>query len=106
MIFCFDLDGTLCETVGEDYAHARPIQAAIGHVNRLFVLGHTIVIDTARGSGTGIDWYQTTALQLERWGVRYHKLRCGVKIAADVYIDDRSLVPSKFFPAEADGRVH
>ncbi len=43
---------------------------------------------TARGSGTGKDWTEVTAEQMERWGVRYHEL-CFGKPPADYYVDDR-----------------
>ena len=92
--FCFDLDGTLCHTEGMEYGRAVPIQEMIDYLNRLYMDGHRIVIDTARGSGTGEDWFSRTTMQLANWGVMYHKLRTGVKIPADVYIDDRSINPT------------
>ena len=87
--YCFDLDGTLCETDGMDYEAARPIWRRIERVNVLYERGHHITIDTARGPGTGEDWYQATAVQLARWGVQYDELRVGEKPVADEYIDDR-----------------
>lgn len=90
MRYCFDLDGTLCLTVGMDYMGAVPLRERIRRVNRLFYAGHTIIIDTARGSGTGEDWTERTRKQLDRWNVKYHRLRCGEKIPADVYVDDRA----------------
>ena len=99
MRFCFDLDGTLCETVKGDYAGAEPIVFNIRIVNGLHDQGHTIIIDTARGSMTGIDWYDLTKEQLESWHVRYHELYVGKKVAADVYIDDKGLRSETFFNA-------
>jgi len=94
MRFCFDLDGTLCATPGERYDRAIPLADRIKMVNSLHDNGHHITIDTARGSGNGRDWTAITAAQLDRWGVRYHVLRCGVKVPADVYVDDRSIHPN------------
>ena len=91
MIYVFDLDNTLCQTTGKDYANAIPITERIGRLNDLSKAGHTILIDTARGSGSGEDWTQRTAEQLDRWGVLYHTLRCGVKPPADFYIDDKAI---------------
>jgi len=38
-------------------------------VKRLAGAGHRIVIHTARGTATGIDWDDLTRGQLKRWGV-------------------------------------
>ncbi len=91
MIYCIDLDGTLSETTGTDYANAKPNDERIERVNALHDDGDTIIIDTARGSGSGEDWTERTASQLAEWGVKYGTLRCGVKIPADMYVDDRGV---------------
>lgn len=96
MRYVFDLDGTLCRTEGMDYTDAMPDEIMIGLLNALHDAGHTIIIDTARGSGAGEKWHLRTATQLNEWGVRYHTLRTGVKIPADVYVDDRALSPGMF----------
>ena len=91
MIYCFDVDGTICSiTSDSDYANALPHDDVIAAVNALFDEGHTILFHTARGTLTGIDWREVTVGQLARWGVRYHTLLLG-KPAADVYIDDRAV---------------
>ena len=60
MKYCFDLDGTLCDTpMREDdnkpgYLEATPIPYMIEQVNRLYDEGHRIIIQTARGRGSGI----------------------------------------------------
>lgn len=89
MRYCFDLDGTLCETEAMDYEAAQPIPARIEAVNTLHDKGHYIVIDTARGNGTGDDWYEVTRDQLDKWGVKYDELHVGTKPWADMYVDDR-----------------
>ena len=96
MTYCFDLDGTLCSHE-EDYAQAKPFEKRIDIVNNLYRDGHIIVIDTARGSTTGIDWFDITESQLKRWGVSYHTLRVGSKIGADVYIDDKAINDKDYF---------
>ena len=79
MIYCFDLDGTLCtlevdhmdEGPDKDvtqYTEATPKQNRIDYVNRLYDEGHTIIIETARGTVSGIDWYTPTVEQLKLWG--------------------------------------
>lgn len=97
MIYVFDLDGTLCETTGRDYQNARPLLERIARVNALSADGHTIVIDTARGSGTGDDWGLLTARQLSRWGVQYDSLYVGRKPPGDYYIDDKGVTAEDFF---------
>jgi len=97
MIYCFDLDGTLCDTEGSDYPAALPKQERIDVVNKLYNQGHTIYIETARGSGSGKDWFVYTKDQLDGWGVKYHRLRTGVKFHADVFVDDKGISDSEFF---------
>lgn len=87
--FVVDIDGVIASIVpGNDYTRAGPLAGNIACVNALFDAGHRIVLFTARGSETGIDWSGTTRAQMEAWGVRHHELRFG-KPAADHYIDDR-----------------
>lgn len=91
MIYCFDIDGTICSKVtNAHYEQAQPILLRIVHINNLYELGNTIIFFTARGSTTGIDWAELTAHQLTSWGVKYHKLLLG-KPEADIYIDDRGI---------------
>lgn len=99
MIYCVDIDGTICKTRGVSYAEAEPVTSRISEINALLDQGHEIVYFTARGSGTGIDHSELTREQLRRWGARYTRLVLG-KPAADVYIDDRAMTASDFF---ADG---
>lgn len=95
--YCFDLDGTLCTNTEGDYENALPYTERISIVNDLYEKGNIIIIETARGSKTGIDWNQITKNQLNKWGISYHKLRAGVKIAADIYIDDKGINDKSFF---------
>jgi hypothetical protein len=90
MIYCFDIDGTLCTNTEGAYEMARPDAVMIGRLNSLYDEGHRIVLYTARGSTTGIDWRDFTEKQLASWGVQYHELFFG-KPQADLYIDDRGM---------------
>lgn len=99
--YCFDLDGTLCQNsseVGRNfYLDAEPIRKRIAAVNALYDAGHIIIVDTARGSVSGDSWLVQTKAQLDGWGLKYHRLRCGDKLAADIYVDDRAINAEVFF---------
>ena len=103
MKYCFDLDHTLCDTKQDpvtgkwDYMGAPPFEDRIAVVNRLYDEGHTIYIETARGSGSGVNWLAQTEKQLDGWGLKYHKLRTGVKFMADIFVDDRGVSDKDFF---------
>jgi hypothetical protein len=95
-IYCFDLDGTLCTNTEGSYESAEPYFARIAKVNELFEAGEKILIFTARGTVTGINWRELTESQLKLWGVKYHELQLG-KPFAHVYIDDRGISDESFF---------
>lgn len=90
MTYCIDIDGTLCTNTEGRYQDAKPHARRIAKVNRLYALGHRIILFTARGSTTGIDWTRVTRRQLSAWKVKYHELRFG-KPTADFYIDDKAV---------------
>ncbi|HEX6737639.1 MAG TPA: acylneuraminate cytidylyltransferase family protein [Vicinamibacteria bacterium] len=91
LTFAFDLDGVIASLVPDgNYAHALPYAPAVALVARLQQAGNRIVVYTARGDATGIDWTATTREQLRRWGVPCDELRFG-KPAADYYVDDRMM---------------
>ena len=56
MIYCLDIDGTLCTNTEGDYPNAVPFHDVISQINQLFTVGHQIVIHTARGATSGNDW--------------------------------------------------
>lgn len=94
--FVVDIDGVIAFlSPKNDYSLAEGNPEFIKKVNELYDAGHTIVLFTARGSKTGIDWHETTRSQMERWGVKYHELKMG-KPFADYYVDDRLLSPVEF----------
>lgn len=93
MKLVIDIDGTICsQNKDGNYQYARPKKDRIETINKLYDDGHKIILFTARGSETGIDWSEKTLEQLNRWGVKFHDLQFG-KPSGDVYFDDRSLEP-------------
>lgn len=90
-VFCFDVDGGIAEIQKDnDYIKCGPLRENVQLINRLFDAGHEIILFTARGTMTGIDWRKTTERQMKDWGVQYHQLSFG-KPAADFYIDDKAV---------------
>ncbi len=95
--FCIDIDGVVASIVKDNqYDLSSPISRTISAINALFEKGHYIILFTARGTVTGIDWRKTTEKQMNKWGVKYHELIFG-KPAADYYVDDRALSPEEFY---------
>lgn len=92
----FDIDGTIC-TQEEDYAQAQPIQEVIDKLNEKYKAGYEIILFTARGTQTGIDWTEVTTNQLNEWGVHYHTLMFG-KPAGLLYIDDKGINVNNWEP--------
>lgn len=90
MIYCFDIDGTICNNTDGKYEDANPFIEIIKKVNKLFEEGNTIYFYTARGATTGIDWAEITTAQLKKWEVNYHQIYFG-KPTADIYIDDKCI---------------
>jgi hydroxymethylpyrimidine pyrophosphatase-like HAD family hydrolase len=97
MVYCFDLDGTLCNTDSNNYKDSTPKKERIEIVNTLYDEGHTILIDTARGCVSGKNYFFFTMEQLKSWGVKFHTLRTGVKFGADIFIDDKGIQDQRFF---------
>lgn len=88
--YCIDIDGTICTNTDGNYKVAAPFPEKINIINQLYKEGHTIILHTARGSTTGIDWAQMTKQQLKDWRVKYHRLIFG-KPDAHYFVDDKSL---------------
>lgn len=97
MIYCFDLDNTLCLTSGKDYTNSTPIPNMIDRVNFLYDNQHEIIIFTARGMGKFQGdvskayqyYFNLTESQLKKWGVKYNRLILG-KPSFDHFIDDKN----------------
>ena len=49
--YVFDIDGTICTITDGDYETAKPLQARIDQINKLYDEGHEINFLTARGMG-------------------------------------------------------
>lgn len=92
MIYCVDIDNTICATEGTNYGMSLPNNDVIKWVNGLYDSGHTIKIFTGRGSRSGKDLEQLTKIQLSAWGVKYHELIFG-KPHADFFVDDKAFIP-------------
>lgn len=89
--FVFDIDGVIAKLEKDnDYSKSLPNKPMINVINKLYELGNEIILFTARGYVTGIDWCDITKELLEKWGVHYHELQFG-KPNADYYIDDKML---------------
>ena len=87
--FVIDIDGVIAIFNPKlDYKNSEPNFSNIAVINSLYDLGNNIVLFTARGYKSKIDWRETTENQLRNWGVKYHELIFG-KPDADYYIDDK-----------------
>jgi len=92
-----DIDETICfhdhDHTGpgtRDYNDMSPNYENIKKINKLYDDGHEIVYWTARGCKSGIDWYDFTEKQLDKWGVKYHKLKSDQPFY-DLFVEDKSL---------------
>ena len=83
-----DIDGVICNNTDGEYEQAKPIKSNIDKINILYEKENRIILWTARGTTTDIDWYDLTKKQMEDWGVNYHKLLMK-KPYYDLWIDDK-----------------
>ena len=96
-IICFDLDGVICKTPGNNYLKSRPIKKNIKKIKNLFK-NYYIKIFTARFMSRSNEnpikaskkGKSLTIKQLKNWGVKYDKLIMG-KPSFDLYIDDKNI---------------
>lgn len=89
--FVFDIDGVIAQFDSElDYEHAKPNDKMVQVIQKLYEAGNYIVLHTARGYVTGVDWREVTEKQMERFGLPYHELHFG-KPNADYYVDDKMM---------------
>lgn len=91
MIYCFDLDGTICDTIDKQYANAAPYLEVIKKINELYDSDNKITIFTARGGTSKIDYHDLTMSQLTKWNVKFHELIDKNKPQFDVLIDDKAI---------------
>ena len=86
-----DIDETICYYADKrEYPLALPIKENIAKINKLYDQGHDITYWSARGSTTGINWYDLTNKQLKEWGCKFHILGVGKKPAYDLLICDKT----------------
>lgn len=90
MRYAFDIDNTLVNTIGNDYENSTPIQHRIDRVNSLFDNGNVIYLFTARGMSSGKDYYELTENQMQKFGVKYHRIIMG-KPDVDLFVDDKAI---------------
>lgn len=100
MIFCFDLDGTICQNKKGDqsYDELKPIDGMPEFLNSLHSQGHTIIISTARHMKTcNNNVGMVVARQgeilfkwLNDYNIPYDEIHFG-KPLADYYIDDKAV---------------
>jgi hypothetical protein len=102
VIIYVDIDETICISPADrNYINADPIEYNIRRINNLYDEGHTIVYWTARGTGSGMDWYSMTFDQLRDWGAKYHELRLG-KPMYDLFICDKAINSVEYFKTEEE----
>ena len=89
--YCFDLDNTICNTVEKQYSNATPYIEVIDKINELYDAGNKIIIFTARGGTSKIDYRDLTLSQLTTWNVKFHELIDKNKPHFDVLIDDKAI---------------
>lgn len=93
-----DIDETICYYDSErDYNLALPLTDRINVINNLYDEGHEITYYTARGSITGLNWYEVTKKQLKSWGCKYNHLSVGEKPAYDLLICDKAINSEEYF---------
>ena len=96
-IICFDLDNTICKTVGNKYLKSIPIKKNIIFINKLSLDGYYIKIFTSRYMGRSKEnskiakqiVYKKTYSQLKKWNLRFDELIFG-KPSYDILIDDKA----------------
>tara|TARA_B100001769_G_scaffold268773_1_gene257711 strand:- start:155 stop:514 length:360 start_codon:yes stop_codon:yes gene_type:complete len=97
-ILCFDIDGVICFTNGNNYIKSRPNKKSIKLINDLFDDNYYIKVFTSRFMGRSNQnislakkkGLSLTKNQLKKWGLKYHKLIMG-KPSYDFFIDDKNL---------------
>jgi len=87
---CFYDDGLDKFSRKRNYKKAVPNLDFIKKINILYTEGNEITYWTARGTVTGINWYDITKSQLDEWGCKYHQLSVGQKPAYDLLICDKT----------------
>ena len=86
--YCIDIDGTICSNTYGKYEDAQPYKDRIETINKLHKEGNEIILFTARGTTTGIDWNNFTKNNF------LNGMSCMINLfgkpEADIYIDDKA----------------
>jgi CMP-N,N'-diacetyllegionaminic acid synthase len=90
VIYYVDIDGVICTDAAGKYEEVKPVFKNIEKINRLYDQGNEVILWTARGTVTKIDWRELTEKQLAEWGVKYHELKFG-KPYYDIIVDDKAV---------------
>ena len=93
----FDIDNTICKTVGISYSSAKPKKEIIKIINQLYLNNYYIKIFTGRYMGRNNEnsnyvkkkYYLKTKKQLESWNLKFHELIMG-KPSYDLHFDDKT----------------
>ena len=94
----FDIDGVIAKkTTDGDYSKAEPLWHGIEQVNKVYDLGYTVILFTARygdrcKSDTNEQYnrgYVELVTWLEKHGVKYTSCYMG-KPAGMIYVDDKA----------------
>lgn len=100
MIIYVDIDDTICYYPNNldktNYNNAVPLEKRINKINQLYDQGHVIIYWTARGTMTGINWFNITLEQLNNWGCKFNELRMN-KPNYDLFIDDKNINDKEYF---------
>ena len=97
-VLCFDIDNTICKTLGNNYKKSTPHLKSIKKINELYDNGHYIKLFTSRFMGRNNEnifkakkqGYRFTINQINKWKLKYHKLIFG-KPSYDLFVDDKSI---------------
>lgn len=97
-IICFDLDNVICLTKNNNYNKSIPYKKKINFINKLYEKNYYIKIFTSRFMGRNKEsikkakkqGYNFTKKQLNKWGLKYHKLIFG-KPSYDLFVDDKAV---------------
>ena len=90
MVYCFDIDGTICTDVLESNPQdAVPNHQAIDEINKLYNSCNKILIFTSRDHYG--EFKELTLRQLRSWKVNYHELIYRDKPKYDILIDSKSM---------------
>lgn len=100
MIIYVDIDNTICyyndDNKQLNYNNALPYLDRINKINKLYDENNTIIYWTARGTKTGINWFNITLQQLNKWNCKFHELRMN-KPYYDLFIDDKNINSENYF---------